>query len=117
MAISEKLIEVDELRNILGYSDIRSVKKFCMLKKVPLINLGKKTYIISNFLDLIVSNKLRETYSNADEILKAIDNDNKSELAKLIDAPSEPSVKSSFNSKNKSSSAAAKNLIDKLNAA
>jgi hypothetical protein len=116
MAINDKLIEMTELQDILGYSDIRSMKKFCKLNLIPLFNLGKKTYIVSDFLDIVIAKQLSKTYKNADAILNAISTDNKSELSNLIDAPSEARVKLSFNSKRKNSNAANK-LIDKLNEA
>lgn len=114
MAINNKLIEIVELLDILGYSDVRSVRKFCEQNKIPLFNLGKKTYTVADFLDVLIAKQLGKTYDNADEILKAISNDNKEELANLIEAPLEKNVKNELKSKN---SNAAKKLIDKLNAA
>lgn len=116
MSIHEKLIEIHELIDILGYSDIRSVKKFCEQNKIPLMNLGKKTYTISNFLDLLVANELSKSYSNSEDILNAIASDDKSELARLIEAPVEESVATSYKGKKQMGSAAQK-LFDKLNAA
>lgn len=116
MSIHEKLIEITELIDILGYSDIRSVKKFCEQNKIPLMNLGKKTYTISNFLDLLVANELSKSYSNVEDILSAISLDDKSELSRLIEAPLEQSVVTSYKNKKQIGSAAQK-LLDKLNAA
>jgi hypothetical protein len=116
MAINNKLIEIGELLDILGYSDVRSVRKFCEQNKIPLFNLGKKTYTVTDFLDIVIAKQLGRTYDNADEILKAISTDNKEELANLIDAPLEEKVKTDLKTKNRNSNAA-KKLIDKLNAA
>ncbi len=114
MSINDKLIELRDLMEILGYSDMRSVKSFCVENKIPLFNLGKRTYTVSNFLDLVIANEFGKNYSNGDEILKAINDDDKEELIRLLEAPTERKVRDKYKTNVKNSPAAEK-LIRKLN--
>ncbi|HXD93315.1 MAG TPA: hypothetical protein VNX01_08885 [Bacteroidia bacterium] len=116
MSVTNDLIEINELLDLLGYSDLRSVRKFCMENKIPLFNLGKKTYTINNFLDAVIANEFSKNYSNADKILQAINDDDKAALANLIDAPTEQKVNTKFK-KHKTNSSAAEKLLKKLNEA
>lgn len=115
----EKLIEVSELAEILGYSDERSIENWCKKNKVPLFHIGKKTYTIKNFIDRFISQKLEEfvkaTYKNSDEVLKAIYEDDKAQLSKLIDAPLDKKAETKY--KVKKDSKAANDFISKLKAA
>ena len=112
----EKLIEIKELIEILGYVDEKSIKTWCKNNKVPLFHVGKKTYTISDFIDRFISQKLEEfvnaNYKNPDEILKAIKEDNKSEVSKLIGAPLDKKVSEKFKD-----SKAADDFIKKIKAA
>jgi hypothetical protein len=114
MSINDKLIELRDLMEILGYSDMRSVKSFCMENKIPLFNLGKRTYTVSNFLDLVIANEFGKNYSNGDEILKAINDDDKEELIRLLEAPTEKRGREKYKMNVKNSPAAEK-LLRKLN--
>ncbi len=114
MAINDKLIEIRELLELLGYSDMRSLRNFCTENKIPLFNLGKKTYTVSNFLDIVIANEFGKNYSNADEILRAINDDDKDELVRLLDAPTEQRVKTKFKN-NKPNSPAVEKLKKQFN--
>jgi hypothetical protein len=91
--VMDKLIEINELIELLGYVDERSITSWCKKNKVPLIHIGKKTYTVNNFIDMFISQKLEayvnSTYKDPDSILKAIREDNKEELTKLVNAPLE----------------------------
>lgn len=47
-----RLVSVQELGEILGYSDVRSVRSWCRQNDIPLFQLGKRTYTDSKLLDL-----------------------------------------------------------------
>jgi hypothetical protein len=56
--MNEDLIDIQELMVLLGYSDERSVKKWCKAKEVPIIVLGLKKYISSQYLTQYIDNQL-----------------------------------------------------------
>jgi hypothetical protein len=115
----DKLIEVGELAELLGYTDERSIEKWCKKNTVPLFHIGKKIYTIRNFIDRFISEKLelfvKATYKNSDGILKAIYEDDKGELSKLLDAPLDKKEADKF--KVKKNSKAADDFMTKLKAA
>ena len=98
--ITNKLVEINELLDLLGYTDERSIETWCKKNKIPLFQLGKKTYTIRIFIDLFFSKKMEEyvkaTFKNADGILKAIADDNKLELSKFINEPLDKKVERKF---------------------
>ncbi len=91
--MKEKLIEIQALLDLLGFSDMRSVKKFCIQNKIPLFNLGKKVYTLAAFIDLFVENELTlfvsQNYANPSEILEAVKHDDSLKLVKLMESKSE----------------------------
>ncbi len=114
-----KLIEIKDLIDLLGYVDERSIETWCKKNKVPLIHIGKKTYTLNSFIDLFINQKLEQfikaNYKNPDEILKAVNNDDKTNLSKLINAPLDKDNSIKF--KVKKNSKAADDFIKKLKAA
>ena len=106
------LIEINDIMDLLGYSDLRSVRKFCIANELPLINLGMRTYTIAKFLQVIIYNQLKKNYPNAEGIINSIANTN-SESTKFVDKPINQPAKQKFNLKTKHSSAAEK-LIKNL---
>jgi hypothetical protein len=117
--LTDKLVEMNELIDLLGYTDERSIETWCKKNKVPLFYVGKKTYTIRNFLDMFISQKLEEyvkaTYKNADVILKAINEDDKIELSKQLSAPLDKANLTKF--KKKADSKEAADFMNKLKAA
>jgi hypothetical protein len=77
------LINISDIMELLGYSDKRSLRSFCIANKVPLFNFGKKTYTLKNFLQIIVFHQLNKNYPEVVEILKLIEAE---ELLKAIKA-------------------------------
>jgi hypothetical protein len=118
-SLTEKLVEINELIDLLGYTDERSIEAWCKKNKIPLFHVGKKTYTIRNFLDMFISQKLEEyvkaTYKNADVILKAINEDDKIELSKQLSAPLDKATLTKF--KKKADSKEATDFMNKLKAA
>ena len=114
-----KLIETKELVDLLGYVDERSIESWCKKNKLPLIHIGKKTYTLNSFIDMFINQKLEQfvkaNYKNPDEILKAVNNDDKTNLSKLINAPLDKDNSIKF--KVKKNSKAADDFIKKLKAA
>lgn len=115
----DKLVEIRELMDLLGYTDERSIESWCKKNKVPLFHVGKKTYTIRNFIDLFISQKMEEyvkaNYKNADVILKAINEDDKVELSKQLNAPLDKTSLTKF--KKKADSKEAADFMNKLKAA
>lgn len=58
MFSKDEWIELRELMPLLGYSDERSIKKWCRDQKVPIIKMGLKKYIPSQFLTQYIDNQL-----------------------------------------------------------
>jgi hypothetical protein len=117
--MTDKLMDINEMIDLLGYTDARSIEGWCKKNKIPLFHVGKKTYTIRNFIDLFISQKMEEyvraTYKNADVILKAINEDNKTELSELLNAPLDQAASAKF--KKGKDSKAASEFINKLKAA
>ena len=117
--IMDKLVEIRELMDLLGYTDERSIESWCKKNKVPLFHVGKKTYTIRNFIDMFISQKMEEyvkaNYKNADVILKAINEDDKVELSKQLNAPLDKMSLTKF--KKKADSKEAADFMNKLKAA
>lgn len=115
----DKLVEIKELMDLLGYTDERSIESWCKKNKVPLFHVGKRTYTIRNFIDLFISQKMEEyvkaNYKNADVILKAINDDDKVELSKQLNAPLDKTSLTKF--KKKADSKEAVDFMNKLKAA
>ena len=57
---TKNLIELTELMHILGYSDMRTIKKWCIKNKIPLFKVGAKKYTLSNFLNLIIGHQVTD---------------------------------------------------------
>jgi hypothetical protein len=89
--VKENLVDLNELMEILGYSDERSVKKWCKQNKVPLFHIGTRKYTLTNFLTTHIENLLgtfaKANFSNPDEILEAVKNGEKIQEAKLVVLP------------------------------
>jgi len=58
MIAKENLVELNELMKILGYSDERSVKKWCKRNIIPLFKAGSKIYTLSHYLTQYIDNQL-----------------------------------------------------------
>lgn len=115
----DKLVEINDLIDMLGYVDERSIETWCKKNKIPLFHIGKRTYTISTFIDLFITQKLEEylkaTYTDADVILKAINDDDKVGLSELINAPLDKSCSSNY--KKRTDSKDAVDFLKKLKAA
>jgi L-2-hydroxyglutarate oxidase LhgO len=118
--IQDKLIEIKELMEILGYTDERTVVKWCKAHNVPLFGVGSRKYSISNFLEIFLENELRKflqaKFKNPEEVLSAIKSDEKFEMAKLADSLSRKEVKSRFQVK-QTKSKEAEAFLNKLKVA
>ena len=86
--MKDKLIDIVELLDLLGFDDLRSVKKFCESNRLPLLKIGKRTYTISNYLDMYISHELRlftaANYSNPEEVINAVMNNDTNELKRAV---------------------------------
>jgi len=51
VGLLDRLVDIHELGEVLGYDDVRSVKSWCKRSGIPLFQLGKRTYTISTLLD------------------------------------------------------------------
>ena len=103
------LIEIVDIMDLLGYSDLRSVRKFCIANELPLLNLGMKTYTIAKFLQVIIYNQLKKNYPNADGLINSIANDT-SELTKFINKPMNQPSRQKTNLKTKTAEKLISNL-------
>ena len=56
--IRTDLIELSELMTFLGYTDLRSVLKWCKKHSIPFVKAGLKKYILSQNLTHIIDNQL-----------------------------------------------------------
>ena len=55
IAMKENLLEINELKDFLGYEHLRSIRKWLYLNNIPMMPMGKKTYIqadtLTNFIE------------------------------------------------------------------
>jgi hypothetical protein len=56
--MKEDVTEFDELKEILGYTDERSVIKWCKTNNIPVLKMGFKKYILSHYLTQYIDNQL-----------------------------------------------------------
>jgi len=61
----DRLVDIHELREILGYDDVRSVRNWCKRSDIPLFQLGKRTYTVSNHLNQYLGGLLRDSFITA----------------------------------------------------
>lgn len=109
------MIEVEDIKELLGYADMRSLKTFCEANHIPLLRLGRKIYTIAKFLQVIVFTQLKINYPGAEEAMRTIEYDNP-EFTEFIQTSLNPPKKTreKFNLKAKNSPAVEK-LLKKLN--
>jgi hypothetical protein len=116
----EKMLEISELQEILGYTDERSVRAWCKKHKVPLMGVGKRTYTFEIFLQLFLEDELKgflkANFENPEEILNAIHSDDKIGFAKLVNAPVTQETKKNYRDKG-AKSKAAQNFLTNLKSA
>lgn len=120
--LEEKLIEINELLDILGYSDLRSVKTWANKNKIPLITIGKKVYCVRNIIDLIIENKINSyinnNFENPSEVLEAVKANDSVKLSQLLESPPVDKEAKIKIVKNKNEmSKASKSLLNKLKSA
>jgi hypothetical protein len=117
---TDKMLEISELQEILGYVDERSVRTWCMKHKVPLMGVGKRTYTFEIFLQRFLEDELKgfvkANYENPEEILNAIHSDDKIGLANLVDAPVTKETTKKYRDK-RAKSKAAQNFLTNLKSA
>jgi hypothetical protein len=118
--IQDKLIEMKELMEILGYADDRTVTKWCKAHNVPIFGVGSRKYTISSFLEIFLETELTKflcaKFENPEEVLSAIKSDDKVELSKLTGAPVSKEVKIRYQVK-KTKSKEAEAFLNKLKSA
>lgn len=107
--MKDKLIDINELVEILGYDSTRGVITWCIKHNILIITLGKKKYILESFLDKIILKEtndfIKTRFENPNQIMEAIENDDKIELSKWIEAPITKKVSKEFVEKTKRSKA------------
>jgi hypothetical protein len=108
--MKEKLIDIREILELLGYEDERSVIKWCKQNKIPVIKMGMKNYVLNDFIEKFIETELmlfiNNNYNNPAEILDSIKNDDKPKLAKLLDAPINKKAEKEYKEEKKRSSIA-----------
>ena len=96
----EQFTTLEELGGILGFSDIRSIKKWCYKNSIQVIRAGKKNYVLTALVDLHFSRECEKFFSATSEnklaIMDAIKANNRIELVDLLDAPTIPVVRKNF---------------------
>lgn len=57
METKEKLTEINQLKEFLGYNDLRSTRGWLSRNNITMITMGKKTYIKTDTLDNFIESK------------------------------------------------------------
>jgi hypothetical protein len=98
-----KLLKIEEIMELLGYTDTRSVETWCREHKIPLLKLGMNYYTISNFMDVFLEKEIEKfvlnNFDEPDKIMASMRNDDKADLSERLSAPIEGRVKRSYKEK------------------
>ena len=98
--MKDKLLDINELVEILGYDSIRGVKTWCITHNIPIIKLGKRYYILEHFLNMRIQKEtkifIESKFENPNQIMDAIEKDDKIEISKLMNAPVDQKVKKEY---------------------
>lgn len=80
------LLEIHDLKDLLGYSDLRSVRSWCLKNNIPLVVLGRRTYTQRQLLVNYVDAKLLSTPVNdiAEHKTEAIRSGSMPQLSKVL---------------------------------
>lgn len=91
------MVELSRLMEILGYTDERSVRKWCKQNKVPVLKMGLKKYILSHYLTQLIENQLvifaKANSLDAESLLHLVKNTNKKEQPEVESEVSKGSEK------------------------
>lgn len=55
--MGEDLVDIQDLMKLLGYTDERSLKKWCKSHEIPIVTMGLKKYILSHYLTQYIDNQ------------------------------------------------------------
>lgn len=115
--MKEKLVDIQTLLEWLGYEDVRSVRAWCKKNKIPLFDVGRRTYTVADFLDIFLEREMKlfveANYENPASVLEAISNDDKTTLSTLMEAPASDKVKKVFKN-NKTMSKQAQDFLSQI---
>lgn len=94
MIDTKKYTELNDLKFLLGYKDVRPTENWCKTNQVTIIKLGKKKYIHNDILNSVFLNLFHKSIlqsgqniEKADKIISAIEEDDKITLANLLNSP------------------------------
>lgn len=107
---ANKLTYLGDLQDFFGYTDYRALEKFCRDNKIPIVKVGRKKYVVSLLLDVFIekeiTNSLNLSFSNPENMLEAIENNDLEYLKNLIEDSNKSiqEVQTKYNKKNRSKS-------------
>lgn len=55
--MGQDLVDIQDLMLLLGYTDPRSVKKWCKQRDIPILSLGLKKYVSQHILTQYIDNQ------------------------------------------------------------
>ena len=86
----EQFMTIENLGGILGFSDSRSIKKWCYKNNIQVLRAGKRNYVLSAMVDLHFSKECEKfigvTNTNKSEIMEAIQSNNRLKLVELVNS-------------------------------
>ncbi|HZH70840.1 MAG TPA: hypothetical protein VFD80_10345 [Flavobacteriaceae bacterium] len=59
----ENLVEIDKLKELLGYKDYRSIERWCITKNIAILKLGRKKYCYKESLDDCIKREAIKKFS------------------------------------------------------
>lgn len=118
--MTNNLMKLSELAELLEYNDNRSVINWCKKNRILIVHVGKANYVASNQINRFFEDKFKgfvdKNYPNPDQIIDANNKDDKVGLAEYMDAPLERSVKKKYKAKTQRSKAS-QDLFNNLKSA
>lgn len=113
----KSMIPSDQLMELLGYEDIRSLKKWCDKHEVPLIKIGQRyvahAWTIEVALLRIFQREAFQYGLDGNALTNALVNDDKVRVAHLMNAPIDEEQEESY-SKRKKKEGNCDDLIDEF---
>ena len=116
---SNKLTYIGLLKDMFGYSDYRAVERFLNDNNIPVFKIGRKKYTVSLFIDAYIQREIKinldKSFTNSEEMMEAIENDDMDYLANLTEAKKQEKEQEEESSNNKKRSKSSKTFADKIN--
>jgi hypothetical protein len=115
----QNLLGLNELKELTGYDDDRSIIKWCKEKRIPIVPFGKKKYIVKEIIEIYIEQYLKAflaaNYMEPNDIIESIKLSDKARLSELLlESPKQKTI-DNITDKSHQHSKAAQELLNNIN--